>query len=209
MKILERINLFSENNPKNSKIKKIIDKLPDNITITKEMLTMLGNSTTNVIIDNDFKNSYYVFMNDKIYLSNKENNKYTRVCLIAHECVHSIQNKILQWFNFILSNLELLAFFLCAVLIFFDKSKNISFLVYTCIWAISVLVRSILEIHAVYKSIYLSKKYLDIKISKNDAKDITNVYSYQAKVLFPLFFISLFYAKMIRLVILTTIFKIF
>ncbi|MEG1141203.1 MAG: hypothetical protein RSE41_01890, partial [Clostridia bacterium] len=76
----------------------INNKLDDNITITKDILNLLDNKKTNVVIDEDIKNSYYVFFKDIIYLSNN-NNTYKRVCLIAHECIHSIQNKILQKVN--------------------------------------------------------------------------------------------------------------
>ncbi|MEG1008314.1 MAG: hypothetical protein RSF67_00580, partial [Clostridia bacterium] len=60
----------------------INNKLDDNITITKDILNLLDNKKTNVVIDEDIKNSYYVFFKDIIYLSNN-NNTYKRVCLIA------------------------------------------------------------------------------------------------------------------------------
>ena len=89
---------------KKDKLQNISDKLPENEVICKEILADIGNEHTKLKLDNQIKNSYYIYLNDTIYLADikKVREIYTRVIIISHECRHTIQSKLLQKTNFIL-----------------------------------------------------------------------------------------------------------
>ncbi|MEG1363904.1 MAG: hypothetical protein RSC92_05695 [Clostridia bacterium] len=179
----------------------INNKLDDNITITKDILNLLDNKKTNVVIDEDIKNSYYVFFKDIIYLSNN-NNTYKRVCLIAHECIHSIQNKILQKVNFILSNIELIFFVFLFIFLLFSSNNNLPIVIaYVTINILSMVVRFILEAHATIGSVNLSKRYLSTKLETNDLDLVIKDYRNKIIMLFPVFLINLFLFKILRIVL--------
>ena len=129
----------------------IINKVPDNYTLANEILKKLKNNSTKVKLDNDIKNSYYVFVNDTIYLASnkKANEDYSRLCLIAHECWHSIQSKLIQKINFILSNIELVLFIICAVILLLKLNYIIIPIIYTLVVLLSLLIRFVLSVFPV------------------------------------------------------------
>lgn len=182
---------------------KLINELPGNETVCKQILELIGNNKTSIKLDKNIKNSYYVFLNDTIYLSDLEkvNKSYYRISLIAHECIHSVQNKLLQIINFILSNIELVVFAISLILIVFKYNNNTFFYSYFIINILSIIFRLILEIHATIKSIGLSEKYMKNKIEDEKLKDIINAYRSKIILLFPLFIISLIFVKVLRLLI--------
>ena len=80
----------------------IIDKLPENEEIAKEILKGFNNNHTKVKKSENPKDttSIYVVLTDSIIIANIKNT-FTRVQTIAHECIHSMQDKATLWFNFI------------------------------------------------------------------------------------------------------------
>lgn len=184
-------------------LKEISNKFEDNCTICKQILNILNNKTTKVKLDNDINNSYYVFINDTIYLCEKKinNSKIQRVIVIAHECIHSVQSKILQLCNFILSNIELLTFAFAILSIicnlYIDMIKNI----YLIISIFSIIPRLILEIDASLKSINLSKKYLIEKLNDEEEKIIIHKYRVQTYCFLPIFVLALMIGRFLRILI--------
>ena len=87
----------------------ITNKYPNNKDICKTILKKLQNE--NVIIEEDEKSdmTVYVAMSNKICIGNLKNS-YTRIQTIAHECLHSIQDRKILLFNFIFSNIYLIYF---------------------------------------------------------------------------------------------------
>ena len=75
----------------NDKLNKIVQKLPDNISICKDILKKLKNENVK-IEEEENTNCFYFIATNKIIL-NKDSKYFTRVQTIAHECIHSIQNK--------------------------------------------------------------------------------------------------------------------
>lgn len=169
-----------------------------------DVLQLINNMTTKIEVDQNIKNSYYVFLNDTIYLSTRQtsiNRKKTRLVLICHECIHSVQSKILQWVNFILANLELILFFLAIVLKYIFKQEFIV-PIYVAIAVSSIIVRGALEVDATFKSIGLTKKYLRAK--NEDERENIDIHKVKKEMIltFPLFVIALFWFKVLRLFIL-------
>ena len=197
------INYFEKWNKKKIELSNISNKFDNNNIVCKQILNLLKNETTNIKLDNDIKNSYYVFLNDTIYLCDKEisKNGYQRICVIAHECIHSIQNKILQAINFTISNIELIAFVISLICILFRFNINIVFYMYLILNIFSAIPRLILEIDATVRSINLSRKYMKSKIDENELNSMIKIYKFQIWLLLPLFIISLLIGRILRLLI--------
>ncbi len=209
MEYLDKIKIISKKSKLRQDADKIISELPNNKIVTDEILDYLGNKTTKLVEDNDIKNNYYVFFYDTIYLNTKHNNKFGRICVIAHECIHSIQSKILQKINFILSNLEILFFIISLVLDIFFKDYNFIFFIYLVIVLASITVRLILEIDAVRRSVILSDEYLNGRIETEKKKIIIDIYKFQTSFLLPLFLINLVFFKLLRLMLIYILYYIF
>lgn len=168
--------------------------------IFERVLELVDNKTTKMKIEKNIKNSYYVFLNDIIYLSTRHvdsNKKDTRLVLICHECIHSVQSKLLHWVNFILANLELFLFLVVVILKYIFKQESIV-LIYSVISILSIIVRGVLEIDASIKSINLTRNYLEKY--KNDECNLSKIKK-QMILTFPIFLVSLFCFKIIRFII--------
>ena len=100
------------------KFNKLIEGYPSNIEICKYILNKLNNSTVKIEEDKEAKTSMYIALSDKIIIADVKNS-YTRIQTIAHECLHSVQKRKMQVFNFIYSNIYLLYFVI--VTIFYEQ----------------------------------------------------------------------------------------
>ena len=207
MSFLEKFEYFYKTDKKES-INKIINKLPSNDIICKEILEKIGNNHTKIVLDDEIKNSYYVYLNDTIYLTNKNKTKdlYTRLVIIAHECRHTLQNKNLQRVNFILSNVELVLFVIALVMIIFNIVPKIIIAVYLDCVLLSLIPRFILELDAVKHSVKIAKEYMDKRLSKDETKLANSIFSFQTKLLFPIMIIPLFLSKLLRSIIILTVY---
>ena len=119
----------------------------------------------NVIIKTGNENtqaSLYIVATDSILIANI-NKTFTRVQTIAHECIHSIQDKRLLWFNFIFSNIYLAYFAVITVLALFNKlpQVNIFAIILVMMSMLLFFVRSYLETDAMIRARYLAKEYME------------------------------------------------
>lgn len=205
MNIKSKYNLYVKGKNEKYDIEKIISNLPDNNVITKEVLEKLNNKTTKMICDEDIKGNYYVFLNDTIYLSSKNTDKYNRLTVICHECIHSMQNKIMQWINFILSNLEIIIFVIFSILKLLNLFENILTYTYIGFVIISIIPRFILEIHASLKSIKFTEEYVSKNIGNEEADFVNKIVKFQVVSLLPVMLFTLCFWKIIRILIISII----
>lgn len=204
MRFFNNIKVLKKESAIRKELDCIIGKLPSSDLMAKSILKELKNNKTKIVFDKEIKGNYYVYLNDTIYLSDKQNQKenYERLCVISHECIHSIQPKWLQNLNFIFSNLELITFLVFVILWIFKVSNIYFWFSYLVINLFSIIFRSILELWAMNKSLSLSKKYLEKeKINKKDIEKVESVYNSIIKLLIPLAFIQMFFFKVIRILI--------
>ena len=94
---------------KNEKLDNIVSKFPDNIEICKDYLKMLKNDKVKIEEDKNATNSLYIAISNKILIADLKES-YTRIQTIAHECLHSIQDRKLLLFNFFYSNIYIIYF---------------------------------------------------------------------------------------------------
>lgn len=149
---------------KNKELDEIALKYPDNIDMCKEYLKILHNETVTIEEDKDATNSLYIATSNKIIIANVKES-FTRIQTIAHECLHSIQDRKILLFNFIYSNIYMLFFLIISIL----KLCNVLpyemlFLAILMIGGfIYYFVRSYLENDAMTKARFLAKEYMENK----------------------------------------------
>ena len=147
------------------KINKILEKFPDNSTICKGILEIINNKDVKIeeIQDTKSTTSLYMVMQNKILIGNVKDS-FTRVQTIAHECIHSIQNKVLLKFNFIISNVNILYFVIVCTLALFNVTNkeisNILLIGLILMQFIFFVVRNFLEVDAMTRAEFLAKEYI-------------------------------------------------
>lgn len=146
----------------NSELKEIAQNYPENSKICRDILNILGNKTTKIEENINSDATLYVAMQNKIVIGNMHES-FTRIQTIAHECLHSIQEKRILIFNFIYSNIYLIYFMVICILTILKRLPNemlfshilliLSFLYYT--------IRVYLENDAMIKAEYVAKEYIE------------------------------------------------
>lgn len=162
-------------------LNEITNKLPENKVVCEEILKILHNNNVKVVEDKNknAKASLYIVATNTISIANIKDS-CTRIQTIAHECIHSIQNKRILMFNFIYSNIYIVYFFVICVLTFFGKIKNPMIQVYTLtlLSFIYYKIRSFLETDAMTRAPYLANKYMKENeiLDNNEIEKIMNTY---------------------------------
>ena len=159
---IKKMNELSQKSP----LDELTKRLPDSIQMGKEMLAMLKNDSVKIEKSTDEKSgtSLYLVMGNKIIIANG-NGSYAGVQTMAHECLHSVQNKKMLWFNFIYSNCYIIYTLAVIILTVLDVIKNTTMQLYilTLLGFVFYAVRSYLETDAMTKARYLARDYLEQK----------------------------------------------
>lgn len=167
----------------NENTNKILKKFPDNSAICRDILEMLDNKDVKIEEAQDEKSttSLYMVMQNKILIGNV-NDSFIRIQTIAHECIHSIQNKTLLKFNFIISNINIIYFAIVCILTLFNvvnkEVSNVLLITLLLMQFIFFTVRIFLEIDAMTRAEFLAREYIDKTklLSEKDAKTIADKY---------------------------------
>ena len=155
---------------KDEELDKLADKYPENIDMCKSYLKMLNNDSVEIEENKDSQTSLYIAVTNKISIANVRNT-YTRIQTIAHECLHSVQDRKLLMFNFWFSNVYLLYFLIISILETFNilPYKNIFLIILILLSFVYYMVRAFLENDAMIKAKYLAKDYMEnMKISTKE-----------------------------------------
>lgn len=174
VKKIKKIAYSEENN-------KLIKKIPTNKQMCREMLEMLENE--DVIIedtqDEKSKKSLYLVMQNKIIIANIDNT-FTRIQTIAHECIHSIQDKIMLKSNFILSNINMLYFLTISIItIVCNLNTNIQNLLLAILIALQLIlfvIRNSLEVDAMTRAEGIAKEYIKQNLTEEETTKIIRKY---------------------------------
>ena len=155
VKELEKIAL-------NPELNEIAQKYPKNVEICKTILKKLENKTTKIEEDTSSDATLYIAIQDKISIGNTHDS-FTRIQTMAHECLHSIQDRKMLIFNFIYSNIYIMYFVVICILAIINKLPNeimfsnilliLSFIYY--------VIRVFLENDAMIKAEYVAKEYME------------------------------------------------
>ncbi len=170
---------------KNKELDEKMKKYPQNRIICEYFLRKLKNNEVKIEESKESKSCMYIVVSNKIELGDIENT-YTKIQTIAHECIHSIQDKKLLYFNFFFSNLYFIFSFIIIILqlIFKLHIKNFLLITLFIMAFIYYIIRTYLENDAMIKARFLAKEYLEeVKISdENEIKKIIENYDELNKV---------------------------
>lgn len=164
----------------NKNCEEITNRFPENFDIAKEMLEILENKRVKIEQAKDTGTSLYIAVTDKIILADLKNN-YARIQTIAHECIHSKQDRRLLMFNFIFSNINIIYFIVSVILTICGIFKNtmLQIFILTLLNLIQFSIRSYLEIDAMTKARFLAEKYINLKsdlLSTEEKKILLKAY---------------------------------
>ena len=170
---------------KNKELDEKMKKYPQNRIICEYFLKKLKNDEVKIEESKESKSCMYIVASNKIELGDIENT-YTKIQTIAHECLHSIQDKKLLYFNFFFSNIYFIFSFIIIILqlIFNLHIKNFLLITLFIMAFIYYIIRTYLENDAMIKARFLAKEYLEeVKISdENEIKKIIENYDELNKV---------------------------
>ncbi len=175
---LREIKSIGENN---KSLDEMVQRYPSNIEICKDILKKLGNEKVKIQEDKEANNCLYVAVSDKIIIANMRDS-FTRIQTIAHECLHSIQDKKILLFNFIYSNFYMLYFIIVTILTILKilPNKMMFLCIYVILGFVYYFVRSYLENDAMIKARFLAKEYMEEHgiLNKEECKKIIQEYDY-------------------------------
>lgn len=171
LKVVFKVNKKKAEPLKEDKeLETLTDRFPENIDIAKEMLEMLDNKNVKIEEGKSTETSLYIAITNKILIADMKNN-YARIQTIAHECLHSIQDRKILLFNFAFSNIYLMYFIIICVLGLL-KMLPLKMMFLAILLLLSIcyyMVRIYLENDAMLKAKYLAKEYMEEqKISTRD-----------------------------------------
>ena len=196
----------------NKDLEILTNKLPENTQIAKEMLEILGNQTVKVEVSKNSKTSLYIAITNKISIADIKNN-YARIQTIAHECLHSVQDRRLLLFNFIFSNIIILYWLTISILTAIHVITNIAIPVFVLLLmaTIKLAIRGFLETDSIIKSKYLSKEYMESKniLTEKEIISIIEKYDEINKIAVPFTILRILSASLISIFIYATIALIF
>lgn len=181
---------------------------PSNVEMCKEYLKKLKNEKVKIEEKEGAEASLYIAISDKILIANIQKS-YTRIQTIAHECLHSVQNRKILLFNFIFSNIYLLYFAVVAVLLLFKilPYKMLFLNTFLILSLIYYMVRIFLENDAMIKARYLAKEYMEEKkiSSQEEINKIVAGFDKINKVGMPFIHYHFFVGIMVKLLVLTVL----
>lgn len=211
--LMMKINIKDvEKIAQNPELNKISKKYPQNIEICKKILEKLENKKTKVEEDKNSETTLYVAIQDKISIGNTHES-YTRIQTIAHECLHSVQDRKMLIFNFIYSNIYFVYFSVICILVVTKKLPNEMLFsnIYLILSFIYYVVRVFLENDAMIKAQYLAKEYMEEQgnATKQEIKKVEQGFEQINKSCIKGTNYSLFAKIMIKLVIFNALSLIF
>ena len=132
-------------------------------------------------------------------------NNYARIQTIAHECLHSCQDRTLLLFNFIFSNINMIYFLVISILTLFKVINNqmLQTAILMLFTLIQFSVRSFLEIDAMTRAKFLAKEYMEKKkiCSNQEIDKLLEQYDKINKIGIPFVIDNLLNSVLIKVVI--------
>ena len=197
---------------KDEYLDKVVSKYPENTQICEEILKKVNNNTVKIEEDPNANTTLYLVMSNKIFIANL-NKSYTRIQTIAHECLHSIQDKKILWSNFIFSNIYLIYFVIIAVLGILKilPYKMLFLAIFLVLGLVYYSIRTYLENDAMIKARFLAKEYMEEKgiSSKDEIESLVKKYDELHDIGIKFINFKFFEGIIIKAVILSFIFMIF
>lgn len=193
-------------------LNEITNKLPENTKICKDILKMINNENVKIEESEGNQASLYMVLSNSIIIANIKNT-FTRVQTVAHECLHSIQNKRTLLFNFIFSNIYFIYFIAICILAILkiNPLPNTALFALTICSFINYIIRSYLEMDAMINAKALAEQYLKREgtLTKKEQETILNNYDEINNIGIKLYNYTLITKNLIKIIIYSVICIIF
>ena len=143
-------------------LNKIAEKYPSNEEICKTILKEINNTEIKIEESKNSEATIYLALQNKIIIGDTHKS-FTRIQTMAHECLHSIQNRRMLIFNFVFSNIYLLFYFVSIVFLVLKKVTDKMLLanIFLILSFIYYVVKIYLENDAMIRAEYLAKEYME------------------------------------------------
>ena len=188
----------------NNKLEEITNRFPDNIEVAKDLLKIINNDKVKVEERKNSKSSFYFVITDKIIIADSKNN-YGRIQTVAHECLHSIQNKKLLIFNFVFSNILIIYYIISIILSVCNVFTNniLQAFILILMFLIQYCVRAFLEQDAMTKSKWLANKYIESKklCTDEEKKELIEQYDKINTIGIPFYLFYLLFSLLIKIIL--------
>ena len=144
-------------------LEELSEKFPEDEKICQNILKIINsNNKVNIKKEPEYTSCLYTIFNNTITIG-KFKQDYMKIQTLAHECIHSCQNKRMLWGNFIFSNIYLIYFVVITILTFLNKIQYNNMYLIILIFAsfIHYIIRFTLENDAMIKAKYIAKEYIE------------------------------------------------
>lgn len=169
-------------------LKSLSDKFLEDEKICNDILNKLQNKDVKVKLEPEYNSCLYTVFNNTITIG-KFQQQYMKIQTIAHECIHSCQNKITLWANFIFTNIYLIYFAAILILAFLNKLPytNIHSIILIFMSIIQYILRFSLENEAMIKARFIAKEYIEENeiLKKDEEKMLLEEYDRVNKIGIP------------------------
>lgn len=161
------------------RLNQITNQLPSNKEVAQSILKMLENEEVVVEEQERKEASLYLVLSNKILIGNVQHT-FTRIQTIAHECIHSIQNKRTLYFHYFLANIYLIYFVLICILTIAGMISKpmIPAIFLFILGVVFYVIRSFLETEAMIKAKYVAKEYMEStnQLTKEEIQEVVKNY---------------------------------
>jgi len=136
---------------------------PGDEQMCKDILKKIKNDKdVKIKVDQEYNSCVYTIFDNTITIGKFKRN-YMKVQTIAHECIHSCQNKKTLWSNFIFTNIYLIYF---AIIVILELSNilpcaDIYILILIFLSLIQYIIRFSLENDAMMKARFIAEEYIE------------------------------------------------
>lgn len=193
---------------KSDKLEELANKFPSDEKICKDILRQLNNESVEIKSEPEYTSCLYTIFNNTITIGKFQQN-YMKLQTIAHECVHSQQNKITLWSNFIFTNIYLIYFITILILEFLNKLPyaDVHIVILLFLSLIQYIIRNTLETDAMTRAKYIAKEYIEINkiLNKEEEEMLLQEYDEINKIIIPFANYSLIFSNVMKVIIFSLI----
>lgn len=148
---------------KNDRLDKDVEKYGSDQEICKDILKILNVENVKIHVDLESDSTFYMAIPNKIHIGNSKKT-FARIQTMAHECIHASQNRRLQVFNNIFSNIYNIYFLISIILLIIKTVDNMVVInIFLILSLVYYTIRIYLENDAMLRAKEISRKYMESK----------------------------------------------
>ena len=148
---------------KNDRLDNAVEKYGSDQKICKDILKILNVENVKIHVDLESDSTFYMAVPNKIHIGNSKKT-FARIQTMANECIHASQNRRLQVFNNIFSNIYNIYYLISIILLIVKTVDNmIAVNIFLILSLVYYTIRIYLENDAMLRAKEISKKYMESK----------------------------------------------